>query len=86
MVPDTGSVKTAARVLRCLLFNRHSLPERLHYSQACLGELMACYAEAVLAEVDDVEGEIAGLGDVEARSLSDWPHGGGEGVLERSPE
>ena len=21
-----------------------------------------------------------------SRSLSDWPHGGGEGVLERSPE
>ena len=67
MVPDTGSVKTASRVLRCLLFNRHSLPERLHYSQACLGVLMACYAEAVLAEIDDVEGEIAGLGDVEDR-------------------
>ena len=28
----------------------------------------------------------AGLADSGPRSLSDWPHGGGEGVLERSPE
>ena len=56
---------------------------RMSY-QPLVSELLAGRAE-VVGPADNCQYSLYTLSSL-PRSLSDWPHGGGEGVLERSPE